>query len=1524
MLSAVAILLSAGVGVVPPTVTLNPNPVVVDMNSGSHSFSNFLTGDGLDLPLGGDTCCVATVISNGATPPVADTNDGCGVPKPSLFSSQPSIAGGTLSFTINNDLWGTKQFSVIAVDSLGDIKTLSLTIIIRLSNNYPPTYTLRNVPTVEIYEDSFGDVLMGDKAECRSPLRAQGRACQGERPRELRIHDWVETFDLGGQWENQQQTMKWILKPERGEYFVAPADCQPTDYPCPQNPTIDDGVCPFTDEMRYLRMTLEPHAVGTTGMQVYCQDAGLPGPMDNCPETFFQIRILAVNDPPDACPLLNNFQHIECAEVGGCILDLRWLAYINPGGGVDESNQKLVSDCTWGPRGANAGATEVELFSTTPQLDVQNGELHVTLKEYAQGTGWVTCSLTDDGGVGPALQANGDPCDMDTWSFTLNFDITPINNAPLFDVGTATNGGDISVEEDYGPHEVLGWATKVSPSGDPHERDQPLRFECTAEDTSLFVQQPTVSVNANSEGDLTFEAAPNVFGTVRVTCELIDVDTLCNAPHDCRTERTFKIDISPVNDRPSLTFKNNPVEVVQGTNVDLKGAAIPYPGADNELDQTFTYTVRTPGNATNLFVSTPQILPDGNLQFVTASDQIGSVTVEVVVVDSGGQPNDTSLPQYLTINVGAVNHAPSFILSTHDIVADNKAGVVTLESFATNIKAGIADYENQMSVSFQITPQNPIEAANLFTELPEISPDGTLKFAPKLGTTGVTVFSAILVDSGPFCSATELLSGCLHENTSPPIEFVIQVGDEPPLRFTPGMTISVQEDSDIYNETNWAIGIVNQTGFPAFFESSGYHESKFSVPPAIRYGDGMISFQPGPDVTGTFEVKFCLKVLNSTTLINCKYSKIVVEPVNDRPYFELRQDEVFVTEGSGVTAIGELLTALTAGPLEEDVQQTVSLSVAMLGSCSFITGGVDIDQIGEIIIIVNEDSTDNSCGINITATDSLGLAFSRTLIVNLQTVNNIPTFIPGSSLVWRSSHGMFIDTWARNISAGFTESNQNITFELTFDRTKSQLLSSMFEILPTIDSKTGVLTFKPKANQFGIEKTRIFVKLNDAGVPPQSSPTSEFTITILDSVVYLTPSFDILQGDIIQVDEDSGLKVISEWCQLVNSTFNFANYPHTVTVTVTSGLGILQNEKLTFPQIDPTTTNPTVNGTLAFETKKDLNGEVTLDFIFDDGITQIQRSALIIIHPVNDKPSFSINSKDYLLHYQSGVEPEQIINFFAKEITAGPGEDSTQRNSLNFRVDVPANRNIFSYATPGAEPRMTSDGTLRFTLSGTTGASQIRAVLNDGVEDSDEIVFFVAVSQKVTKLSARVASSLHADSVAFRKALARDLGISLYRIAVHSWDESSPGFANVVFSIVDPDSGELAANTAAETTSLILASPPSRFQNIGAYNITAPPDFVPTAPQPRTTPGSSSGSVPSNTGGGGSDNKKTIVIVCVSVLAAAFIAGGIYYWKSLQSKKSETIKTQPGEVGEGSMRGLQSQEISDNPISEEFPRDGQQ
>eukprot|EP01060_Flectonema_neradi_P029324 TRINITY_DN4026_c2_g1_i1.p1 TRINITY_DN4026_c2_g1~~TRINITY_DN4026_c2_g1_i1.p1 ORF type:complete len:1536 (+),score=366.43 TRINITY_DN4026_c2_g1_i1:38-4609(+) len=1516
MLSAAAIVLTTVVGVIPPAVTLSPNPVVVDMNSGSHTFNNFLTGDGLDLPMGGDACCTAVVIPNGANPPVADTNDGCGVPKPSLFSTQPSITGGTLTFNIINDLWGTKEFSVLAIDSLGDQTTVTFTIIIRLSNNLPPTYTLRAVPTVEVYEDSFGDVLMGDKAECRSPLLAQPRACQGEIPRELRIHDWVETFDMGGQWENQQQTMKWILKPERGEYFVAPPDCQATDYPCPQNPTIDDGKCPRTDEMRYLRMTFEPHAVGTTNMQIYCQDAGLPGPMTNCPETFFQIRILAVNDPPDACPLINIYQDIECAEVAGCVLDLRWLAYINPGGGVDESNQKLVSDCVWGPQGTTAGSTEVELFSTTPQLDVQSGELRVTLKEYAQGTGWVTCTLTDDGGVGPALQANGDPCDMDSYSFTLDFDIQPINNAPLFDVGTATNGGDISVEEDTGHHEILGWATKVSPSGDPHERNQPLRFECAAEDPSLFTEQPTVVVTPNKEGDLTFAAAPDVYGTVRVTCALIDDDTLCNAPHDCRTEHTFKIDISPVNDRPSLTFKDNPVEVVQGANIDLKGAAIPYPGADNEMDQTFTYTVRTPANATDLFVSVPQILPDGTLQFVTAADQIGSTVVEVVVIDSGGKPNDTSLPEYLTINVGAVNHAPSFILSTHDLAADNKAGVVTLENFATDIKAGVAEYENQMTLTFKITAQNPVEAANIFSELPEMTADGTLKFAPKLGATGVAVFSVILTDSGPFCTAAQALSGCLHENTSPPIEFVIQVGDEPPLRFTPGPTIYVDEDSGLYNESNWAIGIVNQTGLPAYFESSGYHASKFSIPPTIRFHDGMISFKPGDDVTGSFEVKFCLQAVNST-LSNCKYSKIVVEPINDEPSFELRQSEVFVTEGSGVTAIGELITALTAGPMEEGSQQTVTLSASMIGSCSFITGGIDIDHIGELIIIVNEDSTDRSCTANITATDSLGLAFSRTLIINLQTINNIPTFTPGTSIVWRSNHGMYIDTWARNISAGFAEGNQNLTFELTFDRKQSQLQTSMFDVLPTLDAKTGVLSFTPKANQFGVERTTVYVILSDGGTPPQSSPTSEFTITILDSVVYMNPSFNLLKGDIIPVDEDSGLTIITDWCELVNTTFNVVNYPHTVTVTVTSGVGIIQNAKLTFPDIDPSTTNPKVNGTLAFETKPDLNGEVTLDLLFDDGVTQIQRSALIIIHPVNDKPSFSISPRDYLLHYSSGSDPQKTIQTFAKDITAGPGEDATQRNSLNFKLDVPADREVLSYASTEAEPKMTIDGTLRFTLSGSTGASQIRVVLNDGFEDSEEVVFFVAVSQEITKLSARVASSLHEDPVAFRKAFARELGISLYRVAVHSWKDSA-GFADVEFSIVDPDPGELAANTAAETTSLILSSPPAKYENIGTYNITAPPDFVPTPVAPQTPAGGGGGGAPAGGGGGGGggdNNQMTIVIVCISIVAVAFIAGGVYYWRNLQKKKK---KEEPEELSGDNPR-LYSSQVSFNPISAEFP-----
>eukprot|EP01065_Artemidia_motanka_P034396 TRINITY_DN4178_c4_g1_i1.p1 TRINITY_DN4178_c4_g1~~TRINITY_DN4178_c4_g1_i1.p1 ORF type:complete len:1571 (+),score=375.65 TRINITY_DN4178_c4_g1_i1:73-4785(+) len=232
-------------------------------------------------------------------------------------------------------------------------------IVINEVNN-KPKYTTRPMPSLELYEDSYGE-WPGTGLDCKSPLDVDARECRRENPRELKINDWLDNFTTGSPEEDYFERLTWLLKPEHGEYFYSPWPCHTDDEDNPNTnskecdfggPKIDQYQCPLVDDHKALRMTLEPHSVGTTTVSLDCWDSGIQPKM--CGETFFRIEIKPVNDPPDACPRMNSYTHPQCTDAGGCKLELNWLRDISPGGGMDERQQQVQASCTWGPMGGTA------------------------------------------------------------------------------------------------------------------------------------------------------------------------------------------------------------------------------------------------------------------------------------------------------------------------------------------------------------------------------------------------------------------------------------------------------------------------------------------------------------------------------------------------------------------------------------------------------------------------------------------------------------------------------------------------------------------------------------------------------------------------------------------------------------------------------------------------------------------------------------------------------------------------------------------------------------------------------------------------------------------------------------------------------------------------------------------------------------------------------------------------------------------------------------------------------------------
>ena len=138
--------------------------------------------------------------------------------------------------------------------------------------------------------------------------------------------------------------------------------------------------------------------------------------------------------------------------------------------------------------------------------------------------------------------------------------------------------------------------------------------------------------------------------------------------------QTFTITVTPVNDVPIFTLPNEPIDVPEDVAQSLVGFATDLnKGAANEAAQTLTFQV-TGNSNTALFSAQPAISPTGVLTFKPALNANGTAMVTVRLKDNGGVTNggvDTTATQTFTINVLAVNDAPSFTKGANQTVKED-------------------------------------------------------------------------------------------------------------------------------------------------------------------------------------------------------------------------------------------------------------------------------------------------------------------------------------------------------------------------------------------------------------------------------------------------------------------------------------------------------------------------------------------------------------------------------------------------------------------------------------------------------------------------------------------------------------------------------------------------------------------------------------------------------------------------------------------------------------------------------------
>ena len=300
---------------------------------------------------------------------------------------------------------------------------------------------------------------------------------------------------------------------------------------------------------------------------------------------------------------------------------------------------------------------------------------------------------------------------------------------------------------------------------------------------------------------------------------------------------------------------------------------------------------------------------------------------------------------------------------------------------------------------------------------------------------------------------------------------------------------------------------------------------------------------------------------------------------------------------------------------------------------------------------------------------------SHLITFDVDAINDEPSFTKGEDQTVLEDAGMqSIAGWATSLDKGTAEeSAQTLIFSLSNDN------NGLFSVQPAIDT-SGTLTYTPALHANGVALVNVILQ-DDGGTVnggDDTFDTQTFSITVTS--VNDAPSFSM--GTNETVLEDAGPQMVNGWASSLNKgapdedgqelTFSLSNDNNSL-------FGIQ-------PAID-------TSGTLTYTPAANANGVALVSVVLSDNggtanggedtfDTTIFR---ITIDPVNDKPSFSKGSDEYVWE-DAGA---QVINSWATALNKGALNEGDQVLSFSLSND---NIALFS-----VQPAIDTSGTLSYT-----------------------------------------------------------------------------------------------------------------------------------------------------------------------------------------------------------------------------------
>ena len=610
--------------------------------------------------------------------------------------------------------------------------------------------------------------------------------------------------------------------------------------------------------------------------------------------------------------------------------------------------------------------------------------------------------------------------------------ITPVNDAPSF-----SRGANQTLLEDAGAQTAANWAFNIS-AGSADEAAQTLTFQVSNDNPALFANQPAIS----SSGTLSYTPAANANGSATVRVALKDNGGTANGGADISQPQTFTIDITPINDSPTIgTIPNLTIAEGAGSQtVDLNGISS---GPNETQTLAVTATSSNPALVPHPIVTYASPNPIGSLNVTPVPDANGIATIHVVVTDDGGTAGGgiNTVTAAFSVTVTAVNGPPT-ISFISDVAMDEDTVSPVLSFTIGDAETAAADL-----------------LVSLSSSNPALVPDANLL----LSSQGANQTLILLPSANQFGSATITVLVTDADRLSTPRSFnvtVNSVNDAPVLQPIAALTLPE--------------GSILALNVSATDVDAAINGLAFSLGPAAPSGmkidgsSGLINWLPAEEQgPSSNEVTVVVTDDGTPNLSASQTFQVDVEEVNSAPLIAPIADQTI--------RAGDTLRVQVAGSDTDIPANAVALSL----SADSLAGGTIDSTTGELIWISNNTLPSGTQTLTVIATDNgtPPLTAQQSFKVTVIAINAAPTLNPiaDPAPILDDSNPQTITL--AGIGAGAAE----IQFLTVTATSSNPSLIPNPAINYTSPNVTGTLTFQPTATAIGTATITVVVS-DDGGV----------------------------------------------------------------------------------------------------------------------------------------------------------------------------------------------------------------------------------------------------------------------------------------------------------------------------------------------------------------------------------------------------------------------------------------------------------